>query len=376
MFTTRFIFVGDPLFPKAGGNRPFFQEGTSKGGNPYFKMNLGIKATETNIGWVECFDSKKDTIMFTINKEKCEFAWEDRLSKSVIAKVPAQMRYTVNLGDDHGGLQEFITGTDFMEYLSETLPDYEGRIQVSGTVQISYYKEKYYKHYQMNRVVAAKDEVANGLNILADLYYNKESLDKADWKTENKLYLNSYVEQYISKEEGHKYMPVNLVFNMPNMEDQDRAEKISNLIMKYLSPKKGYAHLLWSCSAMNGSDQLDFTEDMLTPQQKEMLDMGLSTLEEMRPYNKVMGDLVSEWRLVKPDLRDRGESIGNFTEGFIACEETDEEFEERIYVPPVGYETLDDVIEDKGTKKETKAEPKKAKSTANLDPIDLFEDLI
>ena len=49
--------------------------------------------------------------------------WDDRFDEDIIEKVANYRKYIVDLGDEHGGRQEFITAYDMIEHLREHLPN-------------------------------------------------------------------------------------------------------------------------------------------------------------------------------------------------------------------------------------------------------------
>ena len=207
----RFNFIGTTFLPKEDSKRPFCKEGKTTSGGKYLSMTFGIKTSAANSGWVEIFDTPKETIQ-TFNKtgERIEIAWEDRLDERAIDEVGYGYKFVVSLGEDE--YHEFITAYDMIECLKELLPKNKGIISVQGTVRRDYYNGTYRNRYIVNRVRAVNNESLK-LEITGVLYYNANSLDKSDYKSTKKITLDSYILQYINKDEGNKYIPFPTVFS-------------------------------------------------------------------------------------------------------------------------------------------------------------------
>ncbi len=107
-------------------------------------MTFGIKETDMNMAFVEAFDSQQKVIKtMDVDNEKdgCRLG-HDRFDEDIIEKVANYRKYIVDLGDEHGGRQEFITAYDMIEHLREHLPNYDGRVVVTGQFTRDWYAKK------------------------------------------------------------------------------------------------------------------------------------------------------------------------------------------------------------------------------------------
>lgn len=222
-YQSRFSFCGTPVIPKqkADTKRPFCKEITKKDEKTketkkMLSMTFGIKETDMNMAFVEAFDSQQKVIKtMDTDNEKLDVDWDDRFDEDIISKVASYRKYIVDLGDDHGGRQEFITAYDMIEHLREYLPDYNGRVVVTGQFTRDWYAKKkmYFSKFRVQNVFAAPEERKNRLLLTMDLFYNKASLDDSDFDESKKMTLDCYIEQYINKDEGRKYVPIQVVFS-------------------------------------------------------------------------------------------------------------------------------------------------------------------
>lgn len=360
-FQARFNFVGTPVIPKQKSDtkRPFCKEITKKDDKSGKKremlsMTFGIKESDANMAFVEAFDSVQDVIktMDTEN-EKLDIDWDDRFDEDIIANVANYRKYIVDLGEDHGGRQEFITVFDMIKHLQEYLPGYDGRVVVTGQFTRDWYAKKkmYFSKFRIQNVFAAPEERKSRLMITADLFYNKSSFDDADFDENKKILLDCYIEQYINKDEGRKYVPIQVVFSGAKYDlSNERHKKLFDYKMKYIKVKqKNMVHIPWEMVLLRGAEEADFNESMLTDAQKEQIELGIKTLDDFKPKGSIYGDKVDEFRLFDPKLD------GDFADGLVDADDSLDEFEEKIYQPPQD-ETLDEAKKNSKSKKNKKDE--------------------
>ena len=248
-FTARFQFVGTPVLPKAKADskRPFCKELIKEDEETHKKrkmlsLSFGVKESDFNMAFVEAFDGETPVIKTSnADNEKMDVDWNDRFDEEIVSKVASFRKYTVDLGEDCGGRQEFITAYDMITHLRKYLPEYNGRVLVTGQFTRDWYSKKksYYSRFRIQSVKAASDEYKSRLLLLADLYYNRDSLDESDFDETKKMTLDCYIEHYINKDEGRKYIPLQAVFSAAKYDfENERHKKLYNYKMKYLKVTK------------------------------------------------------------------------------------------------------------------------------------------
>ncbi len=361
---TKFNFVGEIVFPKKDSKRPFFKEMTKKVDKKTKNMaslNFGVKESDTNMAFVEAFDGEQDTIKtMNTDNEKINIAWSDRSDDEVIKQVAGYKKYTLDLGEDFGGRQEFITLYDFIKSAAELLPQYKGKVAVVGQMVKEFYKGTWYDKFKVQNIYAVDSERKSRLSITADVYYGKDSADKTDFKEDKKIYLDGYIPQYIDRDNGTKYVPQRFVFSAEkyDLENNEKHKKLYDFKMKFIDVKgKTMVHIPWECVLINGAETVEWTEDMLTDAQKEMCELGIKTPEDFKPRGKIVGDRINEIRLLQPVLKD------DFANGLVDTEMKFDEFEDEIY-----SQASDEKIEDL----EKKAEDKKTEPSTEIEEEDLF----
>lgn len=379
-YQSRFSFCGTPVIPKqkADTKRPFCKEISKKDEKTketkkMLSMTFGIKETDMNMAFVEAFDSQQKVIKtMDVDNEKMDVDWDDRFDEDIIEKVANYRKYIVDLGDEHGGRQEFITAYDMIEHLREHLPNYDGRVVVTGQFTRDWYAKKktYFSKFRIQNVFAAPEERKNRLLLTMDLFYNKSSLDDSDFDENKKMTLDCYIEQYINKDEGRKYVPIQVVFSGAKYDlENEKHKKLFDYKMKYIKVKnKNMVHIPWEIVLLRGAEEAEFDESMLTDSQREQVELGIKSVDDFRPKGNIYGDRIDEFRLFEPKLE------GDYADGVLECDDTADEFEEKIFVPAAD-ETMEEAKKNSKSKKdEDDDEPPfdKDEDKDDVDEEDLF----
>lgn len=374
-YQSRFSFCGTPVIPKqkADTKRPFCKEISKKDEKTketkkMLSMTFGIKETDMNMAFVEAFDSQQKVIKtMDIDNEKMDVDWDDRFDEDIIEKVANYRKYIVDLGDEHGGRQEFITAYDMIEHLREHLPSYDGRVVVTGQFTRDWYAKKktYFSKFRIQNVFAAPEERKNRLLLTMDLFYNKSSLDDSDFDENKKMTLDCYIEQYINKDEGRKYVPIQVVFSGAKYDlENEKHKKLFDYKMKYIKVKnKNMVHIPWEIVLLRGAEEAEFDESMLTDSQREQVELGIKSVDDFRPKGNIYGDRIDEFRLFEPKLE------GDYADGVLECDDTADEFEEKIFVPAAD-ETMEEA---KKNSKSAKSKSKKDEDDDDEPPFDKDE---
>lgn len=376
-YQSRFSFCGTPVIPKqkADTKRPFCKEISKKDEKTketkkMLSMTFGIKETDMNMAFVEAFDSQQKVIKtMDVDNEKMDVDWDDRFDEDIIEKVANYRKYIVDLGDEHGGRQEFITAYDMIEHLREHLPNYDGRVVVTGQFTRDWYAKKktYFSKFRIQNVFAAPEERKNRLLQTMDLFYNKNSLDDSDFDENKKMTLDCYIEQYINKDEGRKYVPIQVVFSGAKYDlENEKHKKLFDYKMKYIKVKnKNMVHIPWEIVLLRGAEEAEFDESMLTDSQREQVELGIKSVDDFRPKGNIYGDRIDEFRLFEPKLE------GDYADGVLECDDTADEFEEKIFVP-----AADETMEEAKKNSKSSSKAKKDENEDDEPPFDKDDDVI
>ena len=360
---SRFSFCGKVTVSK---NVPFVKRDTYDKGEK-ISINFGIKAGN-NLGYVKLEGFKNDEIKtMDTDRNNIEVAWSNRLDEDVIKTVASTKKFTVNLGER----KEFITEWDMIEYLESALAGYEDDIVVTGKFVLrpgtGKYKDQVYREYQIKNVYMPGEKDVPHLTMNLDLYYDKDSMDKSDLKTDGKITMHCYTPMWSKADAARKMFKVDTVFNTAVFDmDKPKHKAIHDYKMRYLETKsRNPVHMNWQLAVVNGAEEVEFSEDTLSEQQKEQIELGISKLEDFR-RGPIFGQRVNELRLVKPILTGEFETCKTAAESDF----TAREFEDEIWVP-VSDESVDDMMKGGSkAKTKTKADPVVETSEDSDDDID------
>ena len=302
-----------------------------------------------------------------VDKKSIEIDWADRFDEDIVKNVSSIKKFTVNLGER----KEFITEWDMIEYLESALAGYEDDIVATGNFALrpgtGKYSDQVYREFQIQNVYAPGEKDTPHLTMNLDLYYDKDSMDKSSFKDDGKILMHCYTPMYSKADAARKMFQIETVFNTAVFDmNKPKHKAIHDYKMRYLETKsRNPVHMNWQLAVVNGAEEVEFTMDSLTEQQREQVELGISKMENFKPRGSVFGERVNELRLVKPLL------TGEFEHCKTAADSgyTAREFEDEIYVPAVD-ESLDDMMKDSKTKAKTTSAPAVETQEDSEDDID------
>lgn len=357
---SRFSFCGKVTVSK---KVPFVKRDTYDKGEK-ISINFGIKAGN-NLGYVKLEGFKNDEIKtMDTDRNNIEVAWNNRLDEDVIKTVASTKKFTVNLGER----KEFITEWDMIEYLESALAGYEDDIVVTGNFSLrpgtGKYSDQVYREFQIQNVFMPGEKDTPHLTMNLDLYYDKDSMDKSDLKTDGRITMHCYTPMWSKADAARKMFKIDTVFNTAVFDmDKPKHKAIHDYKMRYLETKsRNPVHMNWQLAVVNGAEEVEFSEDSLSEQQKEQIELGISKLEDFR-RGPIYGQRVNELRLVKPLLTGEFETCKTAAESDF----TAREFEDEIYTP-VSDESVDDMVSG-SSKSKTKAAPVTEETADDIDSM-------
>jgi len=370
---TTFNFTGSIYLPKENSKMVFFKESSfedkqTKKSIPSLALNFAVKESDSNMQFLSLYSGQYTQDINTMDKDgnKIQVPYENRFDKEILDTVSNFRKYSVDLSDanmkqalraaissgdyslvtqQYGATDEdsarrllksanesrvsFITQADFIRYLAEHLPSYQGKITVTGRYSRRYYNGKYSDNFNPTNIYSVPDDTKNKLSLRMDLFYNKDCVDKTDLETKKKIFIDGYISQYVSAHKENQYFPQQVIFDISVYKpDKPRHQRLLDYRMSYIdTDSETYVHIPWEVRLINGAETVEFTEDLLTPQQRVQYELGLKTLDDFKPRGNIYGERIREYRLVDPQLS------GDFADGLVDTEIMPEEFAEMMYKP-------------------------------------------
>ena len=326
----KFIFIGTIGKTK---NRELFEHVTqTKTGKAVdiAKFNAMMRSG-TNTEFVECVGFGGRDIKFRNDqKEDVTIPWADRNSKEALAQLPRARKFYADLGEEHGGPKEFPSSYDFAAYLGAELANFDARVRVSGYMTRRFYNGVSTNQFSVSSIRLAKENEADKMVISNDIYFTQDALDENDFSTAKMIHVSGYIMQYIDKDHGNMYVPMSFNLSAQGLDLKDTLIKKCFVAKRdsFKVPAGKVYHMAWISDVLNGVEEAQFDESMLTDFQKAMIEMGENTIDDFRPVGSVYGDRITDVRLAKMN------ATGQFANGVVDSEMTEDEFMAKIYTGP------------------------------------------
>ena len=201
---------------------------------------------------------------------------------------------------------EFISEMDYIDFIkkvidSEKYKDKLFFIRGNGEYQYSDSQQKVYESYIPTRIYLAADDAEPSSTATINIIFNGESLDEMSAEEKGKYYVNGYMMEYDQNRKDNIPVPVTIVIPIP--EDDEKGKKKAEAFKhKFMVDDDTYKEYGAIVNMLNGAQKTEITEDMLTDEQREDLDLGIITMDDIRAEigGNVYGDRIREYQLVKP----------------------------------------------------------------------------
>lgn len=198
---------------------------------------------------------------------------------------------------------EFIWEYDFIEYLnklinSSTIKDYKWHI--TGTYELEYNTEKdqWYRKFKPQRVYRALDSDEYKSQADFVVVFGKDAVDDSSFEETQKLRINGFIGQYLGKP-YKKICYAPMTFTVDGSTDERAKKMAMGFKKKFTFPddyEGEYREIGVTTTVLDGSQEIELTEDMLTDEQRENIEFGLTTLEDIKKElgKPVFGDRVTD----------------------------------------------------------------------------------
>lgn len=249
--------------------------------------------------------------------EKQVVAWADRLNPDVIESVPGYKRFVVDTDtfahrkelEDQGldeelekskkKRKEFIHESDFIDYLIKVLDSEKSKdmiFRINGAAEYSYGKNKdtYYRSFIPQKIFRVDDDTEQCCSGSMKLYFAEGAVDDTCADETGDYVINAFVDYYDQNAKMNAFAPVAVKIN--------KEHQMANGFKKRFSKAEDeeIKELGVAVEFVNGAKQVDITMDMLTDEQRESIEDGMITFEELKAELGGManGERITEIRLV------------------------------------------------------------------------------
>lgn len=203
---------------------------------------------------------------------------------------------------------EFISGWDYIDYIFKLIDsgkykDKKFFIRGNGEYQYSDKNQRVYESYIPNRIYLAADDAEESSIATINVLFNSESLDEMSVEEKGKYFVNGYMIEYDGNRKSNIPVPVTITIPVPTDNADEKAKKrIEAIKHKFMVEDDSFKEYGAVVNMLNGAQKLEITEDMLTDEQREDLDCGLITMDDIRAElgGSVYGERIREYQFLKP----------------------------------------------------------------------------
>lgn len=244
----------------------------------------------------------------------------DRFDESILEDIGSTCFINIGLEKDIKGqtvVKKFLTPYDAIAYVHEHLED--GMvINVRGQLRYTIYNGNVQCRKEINSIFLSKAEPENyRASFVQTFLIDKDSVSKDSVDEDKKrLYINAYVIEKFKefngwdltengKVKGGIFVPLRKTFEF-DLGDRDNSN-IVNLINKVFKVKKGVTQATFLGEFVESGATVTATEDDLTDDIKEMIELGLYTLDEALDTCSTNGARERRMVLTKPQIKNVGD---------------------------------------------------------------------
>lgn len=248
--------------------------------------------------------------------EKMIVEWADRLNPDVVASVPGYKHFVVDTDTyayrkklEEDGLddelekskrkrKEFIHESDFIDYLVKVLNNDKSKdmvFKINGTAEYTYSsnKDMFYRNFVPQKVSRVPDDTEQSSSGIMNLYFTEGAVDDTMTDETGDYIINAFISYYDQNAKMNAFSPIAVKIAANH--------KMANGFKKRFSKAEDeeVKELGVAVDFINGAKQVEITEDMLTDEQREAIEDGMTTFEELKAElgGAANGDRITEIRL-------------------------------------------------------------------------------
>lgn len=255
------------------------------------------------------FDLEKPNRRYKLEKAAEKVKEGTSLTDEELKELGIESEMDINdaLDKSNKKRHEFISEWDFVEFIKKVIDSgkySDKKFYIKGNANYSYSdnKKRVYESYVPQRIYLADDDADEYSTATIKMIFNADSLDEMSVEEKGKYYVNGYMFEYDNNRKSNIPVPVTVTIPAAHEDaDEKTKKKVEAIKRKFTVDDDTYKELGVEVNMLNGAQKVEITDDMLTDEQKEDLDCGLITLDDIRADfgGSVYGDRVQEYQFKK-----------------------------------------------------------------------------
>ena len=205
------------------------------------------------------------------------------------------------LDKSRGCKQEFMSAYDFIDRVNDVVNSPETAnmlFRVTGQIEFEYNEAKdiWYRKFMVSRIYRVKPDTPTCSKGVVDFFFAKDAVDDSDFDESGKIHVNGYVSQYLSKFKKSFMCPLSLTIDGAADDTAKKKAKVWAKKFNFADSDSEYREIGVQVDILNGSQKVELTMDMLTDEQRENVEFGLCTLDDIvrEMGGDVYGDRVQD----------------------------------------------------------------------------------
>lgn len=200
--------------------------------------------------------------------------------------------------------REFITVFDAIEFLNKAVPQFgEKLFIVKGNVMYKEYQGKISENFEPQSFVLAEEGEKPRFRGNIEMFFNKDSLDESFFAETKKLFINGFVNNYDSKLKKDAKFPKIIIIDgsKVDVENEKQVKRLDFLKKPFVMKGKKYFSVQVEVNFLNGSEKADITIDQLDDFQKEQIELGFESFEDIKKKmgGNSYGAKIQETKIIK-----------------------------------------------------------------------------
>ncbi len=247
---------------------------------------------------IYCIKKKEN---YSDETEKLQIEWKLRNNPDVIEQVADYNKLTIKMDDEQ--VTKYIAGYDFLQHIYSILQDdrYKDELFiVTGDVEYQKYEGKIYRKLHPRHIELAPKDTQEVSLLNLELYYTQDAVDTEMFDINKKYLVNTYVAQYNSQTKEDDYFSEPVVIDVSKAQTEKQEKGFNIIKNRFIVDEDKVFKLGVKAVLINGKEKKQITMEDLTEEERDLIDCGLATLEEIAAEygNTINGDSISEIKVV------------------------------------------------------------------------------
>lgn len=252
------------------------------------------KGLKLSINWDDRFDQAKiDQVagysLFEVDTDTSEH-------RASLEQLEDKTDYTKSVSKQ----KKFLFDCDFLDYVNKVINNERSQdmiFKIYGEIAYSYSPEKnqYYREFHPQKITRVTSETPQSSHANTHIFFTPSDIDRSFVEDTGDIIINTHTQYYDSNVKNDAFVPIMFRIAADNKLATGLLRKLESEAKEGIEVRE-YG-IVYDC--VNGAPQIEFTEDMLTEEQKDDIECGLTTFEDIsKAMGFVQGDRITENRIV------------------------------------------------------------------------------